>query len=380
LTNLEDKDLGLSSLLIWAAAAMVAATAAVVAWRALPPTTGPAPPPSVIAEPATPPTDRAPPPVSPPAPVEVASSPPPAPSPVAAPLPQFDVVRVGPQGDAVVAGRALPDAKVDLLDRGQTIDGATADHAGQFAILPKPLTPGDHVLSLRMTPQGGISVESTQNVVVVVPSSHKDEVLVALAQPGEATRILSDAQKVPPGPALAELSIHSVEAEAQGSFFAAGTAPPGAKILLYLNNAFVAAVTAGPDSRWSLKIEKGMKPGQYLVRADSVDPAGKVIARAEAPFVYPLGELAAAAASMPPSPAPAATEPAPPGKAMADAVVKELGTAVVERGDSLWRISRKIYGHGTRYTQIYQANATQIRNPKLIYPGQIFVVPNSTAN
>jgi nucleoid-associated protein YgaU len=64
----------------------------------------------------------------------------------------------------------------------------------------------------------------------------------------------------------------------------------------------------------------------------------------------------------------------------ANAVVKELDTALVERGDSLWRISRKVYGRGTRYTQIYEANAVQIRNPDLIYPGQIFVVPSSVAN
>jgi nucleoid-associated protein YgaU len=47
----------------------------------------------------------------------------------------------------------------------------------------------------------------------------------------------------------------------------------------------------------------------------------------------------------------------------------------VERGDSLWRISRTIYGEGLRYTQIYDANTNQIRNPDLIFPGQVLVVP-----
>ena len=62
---------------------------------------------------------------------------------------------------------------------------------------------------------------------------------------------------------------------------------------------------------------------------------------------------------------------------VSDAVIAEIQTATVARGDSLWRISRKLLGHGTRYTQIYEANARQIRNPKLIYPGQVFVLPNS---
>ena len=53
-------------------------------------------------------------------------------------------------------------------------------------------------------------------------------------------------------------------------------------------------------------------------------------------------------------------------------VVEELVTAKVVHGDSLWRISRAMLGHGIRYTQIYAANTQQIRDPRLIYPGQVF--------
>ena len=56
-------------------------------------------------------------------------------------------------------------------------------------------------------------------------------------------------------------------------------------------------------------------------------------------------------------------------------VVPKIATATVSRGDSLWRISRITYGVGMRYAAIYKANREQIRNPNLIYPGQIFVVP-----
>jgi nucleoid-associated protein YgaU len=47
----------------------------------------------------------------------------------------------------------------------------------------------------------------------------------------------------------------------------------------------------------------------------------------------------------------------------------------VARGDNLWQISQRIYGKGYRYTEIYGANQQQIRNPHLIYPGQVFVLP-----
>jgi nucleoid-associated protein YgaU len=55
--------------------------------------------------------------------------------------------------------------------------------------------------------------------------------------------------------------------------------------------------------------------------------------------------------------------------------VPEVRTARIERGDSLWAISRRTYGEGDRYTAIYDANQDQIRDPDLIYPGQVFVLP-----
>jgi nucleoid-associated protein YgaU len=59
----------------------------------------------------------------------------------------------------------------------------------------------------------------------------------------------------------------------------------------------------------------------------------------------------------------------------AAAVVPKVGTTVVSRGDSLWRISRVNYGSGMRYAVVYKANRDRIRNPDRIYPGQVFVLP-----
>ena len=56
-------------------------------------------------------------------------------------------------------------------------------------------------------------------------------------------------------------------------------------------------------------------------------------------------------------------------------IVPKIVTTTVSRGDSLWRLSRLSYGAGTRYAIIYKANREHIRNPDLIYPGQIFVLP-----
>jgi nucleoid-associated protein YgaU len=53
-------------------------------------------------------------------------------------------------------------------------------------------------------------------------------------------------------------------------------------------------------------------------------------------------------------------------------------SVIIRRGDNLWRVSRRMLGRGIAYTVIYEANRAQIRDPDLIYPGQVFDVPGGT--
>jgi nucleoid-associated protein YgaU len=200
------------------------------------------------------------------------------------------------------------------------------------------------------------------------------------------------------------VSVRTGAAGEEGAWFASGLGPPGATVRLYLNEAFVADVKTAPDGTWTLRVERGMSPGHYEVRADLVEEGGKVAARAQVPFDYPqqlqaakpVVALAPAAPQAPPA-APQAQPAAPqaaaasqvsatlqvsaavpaPGPAVGLAVVPELQSITVVRGDSLWRISRRILGQGQRYTQIYEANPKQIRDPNRIFPGQVLVAPRS---
>ena len=56
------------------------------------------------------------------------------------------------------------------------------------------------------------------------------------------------------------------------------------------------------------------------------------------------------------------------------------GSIVVQPGNSLWRLARSTYGKGWQYTIIFEANRSQIRDPNLIYPGQVFVLPPANTN
>jgi nucleoid-associated protein YgaU len=51
------------------------------------------------------------------------------------------------------------------------------------------------------------------------------------------------------------------------------------------------------------------------------------------------------------------------------------GEVVVQPGDSLWKLSQRLYGAGLRYTVIFEANRDRVRDPDLIYPGQVFDIP-----
>jgi nucleoid-associated protein YgaU len=285
--------------------------------------------------------------------------------------PAFDVVRVEPTGETVVAGRAAPGARIKLLDGGKVVGEVTADASGQFVVLPSNLGLGTHELALQAVGPDAATLLSEQTVTVAVSGQKAEPVLVALATPGMPTQVLSGGVVPPPVSPGGKIPvfIRAAEAGGDGRFFASGTAAPGGKLRLYLNGVEVATATADATGKWSLTVSKGMPAGSYKVRADQIDAAGAVVARAEVPFDVAngkVGEMALAAIadrSVPVS--------------GADAVVADLKTVKVARGDSLWRISRIVFGKGNRYTQIYEANVKQIRDEKLIYPGQVFVVPRS---
>ena len=118
-----------------------------------------------------------------------------APSPASTPA--FDVVRVEPSGDAVVAGRATPGAQVELSDDGKKIGDAAADTAGQFVILPAPLSPGRH--PLRLSAKVGDGAPQVSDVVVVeVAGAPAVAAASPAAKPAPAVAAASPAAKPAP--------------------------------------------------------------------------------------------------------------------------------------------------------------------------------------
>ena len=303
----------------------------------------------------------------------------------AAAAPEFDIVRIEPTGEAVVAGRAAPGTTVELLRNGEPHDHVVVDQSGQFAMIPPPLPPGTYDLTLRSRQPDGKEITSKQSVAVVLEPTN-DHPMVALLAPDKPTVVLS--QPSAQAPLADTVVIEAVDTEPGGKLHVSGRARPGAVVRLYLNESFVASATAGDDGRLAVTINEGVAPGKYRVRLDELaSNSGKVQTRAEVPFNVPDTTTA----SLPAEPAASARAEMGAGRqqrlAAADStvlperkspsavVVPKIGTITVTRGDSLWRLSRRSLGGGERYAVIYKANQKQIRNPNLIYPGQVLVVP-----
>lgn len=182
-------------------------------------------------------------------------------------------------------------------------------------------------------------------------------------------------------PVRPNVEIVSVDIEQRGRLFLESRAAAGATVRFYLNDTLVAPGVADAQGKVSFSIDKGMRPGDYKARLDDVDPvSGAVKSRAEVAFNIPEP---APEDGTPPSAQGGAIPEGSPDHGAPIVSVPDIGTMVVSRGDSLWQISRRIYGIGYRYTYIYNANQKQIRNPDLIYPGQVFVLPrmeNGTGN
>ncbi len=329
--------------------------------------------------------------------------------------PSFDVVRVDPGGDAVMAGRARPGSTVIILDNAKPIGEVIADSRGEWVFVPTtPLAPGSRELTLKMRLADDTTVDSDDVVVLAVPESGKDiagrasegtsGALVLLtprsggastvlqrpsdqassgqaspgqASPGQASPGQASPGQASPGKASlgqassgqassgkaslgkassgkassgkasTRLSVEIIDYDDDGRLVISGRAGPGSWVNVYLDNALIGRAEAGAGGVWRLSPEAGIKPGLYSLRADQIDAANKVMARVSMPF-----SRATPVADPPPEP-----------------------LVIVQPGNSLWRLARRTYGKGTRYTIIFQANKEQIKDPDLIYPGQVFALP-----
>jgi nucleoid-associated protein YgaU len=352
--------------------------------------------------------------------------------------PTFDTVRIEADGTALIAGHALPGAAIQILLGNEVIAETVADGRGNFvAFLSVP--PGDEprVLSL-VAASGGAEVASAQTIIVAPVA---EPVVVAAAEPaqpeaapaadatteaqastesqpaaapsGEAATAPSDsatasaepaaatdttattepaaapatapeapaAETAPPvlladasgvkviqpgGVADAELaeavSLDTITYDADGNVVLAGRAEGESSVQIYLDNSAIASVPVSPSGDWQTTLPE-VDSGVYTLRVDEIGQDGAVVSRIETPFKREEAEKVAEVLQ---------EETSNPEF--------QVAMRTVQPGNTLWAIARERYGEGIMYVLVFEANRDRIRNPDLIYPGQVFVLPTADGN
>ncbi len=224
--------------------------------------------------------------------------------------PSFDVVRVSPNGRAVIAGRAEPGAEVTVLDDGIPIGSVRANKRGEWVLVPnKNLEGGDRELSLVQDLPNGDRMQSEQVVVLSVPVP-LEKPAVAVAETGSTgtapveekdedgviavlvERTADGPSRILQSPEVAgegigdesEVSIRSVDYDSEGEVTLAGRTEPNAVVNVYVDGEHVGSAQASEGGDWQLKPEKEVQPGQHRLRIDKVDQTGIVLARIETPI------------------------------------------------------------------------------------------------
>lgn len=278
-------------------------------------------------------------------------------------VPAFDLVRISRGGTGVIAGRMAPGATVELLANGKKISEVTADENGEWVmILEEPLDAGSVELNLMGRETASADVAEADNVVVVsVPERDNQRFLereqngvVAVLTPksGEgASTVLQKPGVAAFGEVGESLSVDTIDYGDGGAPVFTGRSLPRVDVRLYLDGAFVGSVRADDNGRWQVPYTSGaLSAGKHMIRVDQTIGDGQVQLRIEQPFETGLA---------------------------IDPTTAESGV-FVRPGNTLWQIARQLYGSGVRYTVIFRENSEQILDPNLIYPGQIFRLPNKT--
>jgi nucleoid-associated protein YgaU len=291
--------------------------------------------------------------------------------------PSLDLLRVAPDGGTVIAGRAEPGATVTILTGETTLAEVEADASGDFvALFDAPPTDVPRPLRLEARSEDG-SMRPSGEVAILLPAAPEVPPAPVAAAPiapapardteEAATDAAADEDPAPPvaavvltaegaavtpvapaqGPAAGPLSLAAIDYAEAGAVRVSGVGPAGASLRAYVDDGFALGGTVDAGGRWSLDLA-GLAAGVYRLRIDQVGADGRVARRIETPFQRDFPALEG----------------------------DRPGTITVQPGNNLWTLARVHYGAGVLYTQIYTANSELIRDPNLIYPGQILTLPD----
>lgn len=263
-------------------------------------------------------------------------------------IPTFDLVRIDASGGGLVVGRAEPGTTVRVLIDGSEIATTEANSDGEFvAFVQTPAADEGQILSLQARNSAG-NISGSAETILILPSdgNGKDATPILVRAEPDNVRVIA-----PSGLGKVEaVTLEAITYNEEGDVVLSGRAPGTQPIRIYVNAALASETVSSGDGSWRAVIDE-VDEGRYVLRVDAIRTDGTVQSRVESPFqrVFPTDQQ------------------------------RKLSQVTVQPGNTLWVMAEERYGDGFNYTQIFAANKTLIRNPDLIYPGQIFELPNLPA-
>ena len=241
---------------------------------------------------------------------------------------------------------------------------------------PAKVTPGEtaETSEEEVLADTGAAEEPPQPDTTEAPEPTEVSEPTEAAEPTEVPEPADEAKEAPPtllasdeegvrvlqGPdVLDSVAIDTISYDEAGDVALAGrgaTSEEGGFVRIYLDNTPVTSSRIREDGSWRVNLPEVDK-GVYTLRVDEVDEDGTVKSRAETPFQREDRETLERVAG--------------------DEGDAPLRVLTVQPGNTLWQIARDRYGEGLLYVRVFEANKGQIRDPDLIYPGQVFDLPEA---
>ena len=268
-----------------------------------------------------------------------------------------DVFRVDEFGNIISAGKVSKEAKIEILADNKKIIGADKTEAdGSFVIFGKVQSTGlVQTVKIRglIEDKGEEKIVDSADLFFVLPQVEKNnekEVNKIEKKPlivrddGNDLKILAPIQVS----SVDSITLDTISYTQDSSTELAGRARLDNTIRIYLNNKLESEVKVNESGAWKTTLSD-IQAGVYTLRLDELNDNGTVEGRLELPF-----------------------------KKEDEALIQAMGegSITVQPGNSLWRIARKYYGKGIQYVEIFERNSHLIKDPDLIYPGQVFSLPN----
>ncbi len=261
----------------------------------------------------------------------------------------FDIVRVDASGSTLVAGQAAPNAQVNIISGGEIVAKTTSNAAGEFvAFLATPVAQPEAIeLAPGVNQTEGIVSQAQVIILPVLPQTPNAAPVVVLATQDSLQIIQPSGLSVPD-----TISLDSISYNDAGVVILAGRGTPNRMARIYADDNLIAGSTITESGSWGASLTD-LVAGRYVLRVDEIMADGSVASRVESPFQREF--------------------PA----ALALNEFAQGAKIIVQPGNTLWLMATQAYGNGDFYTQIFAANRDAIRDPDLIYPGQVFSIPKT---